>query len=376
MKKTWLIVFTLCLFIIDVKADESKEVIPHQVMVTNKEGTACYKDGKKTKEVIPYKTMLTVNTDISGSYINVVNDEYDCLVTYSDVSANKQSFDLDTKGVSKINNIRAIVLPSTGLNMRVGPSVTYAKVMTIPKNTILTLTHKAGTYWYYTEYNGKSGWVTSMNKYIGFDDNKVLINYEKIKLYNTNGKTVLTNIAENTEITDYLKLDTGGDDFKYFVSYNGTKGYIKDMLYKTSDGKIKLIKDVEIKDDKGNAIRKMTAGSEIQYNMVNENNEYYISEKNVLVNLKDEDYEYIKEGKILIKEKGYIGEGIFGEEIKEKEEIASEETEIKEDTGNSEMSAKDIIIICLLSGIFIALVVIVIIKIVNSKKQDNKIEKI
>ena len=373
MKKISVLFFLIiCLCIIEVKGDELPVVISHKVMVTNKEGTICYHDGNKTDKVIPYKTMLIVSTDINGSFIKVVNDEYDCDVKYNDVSANKQSFDLDSKDVLKINQIRGIVLPSTGLNMRIGPSVTYSKMMTIPSNTIITLNYKAGTYWYYTEYNGKSGWVTAMNKYIGFDSDKVLVNYEKTKIYNANGQTVIANIPENTEITDYIKLDSANDnDLKYYVNYNGTKGYIKDMLYKTDGtGKIKLTSDVDVKDANGKPIKRMSSGSELEYTMIY-NNSFYFPEKNSLIELSNDEYEFVKEAKVLIKEKGYIGEGLFGEEKMERETNTPTPTPVNEEKNNNDTDVKDIIIICLLAGIFIALIIVVIIKIKSNK--SNKL---
>ena len=370
MKKYLLLFLTIfCLFIINVKADELPTIIAHKVMVTNKEGTVCYKDGSKTEKIIPYKTMLMVNYDINGSYINVINDDYDCDVKYSDVSANTQKFSLDTNGVEKINTIRAMVLPSTGLNMRIGPSVTYSKIITVPQNTIINLNYKAGTYWYFTEYNDKSGWVTAMNNYLGFDYDKVLINYEKTKIYSSNGQTVIASILENTEITDYIKLDSNKEDgFKYYVSYNGTKGYIKDMLYKTNGtGKIKLTKDVDIKDENGKPIKKMTVGSELEYTMVSDNS-FYFPDKNVKLSIPSDSYEFIYEAKPLVKEKGYIGEGIFGEEKMEREVVTPTPEPEKDNKKEDSSNTKDIIIICLLAGIFISLTAIVVIKLINSKK--------
>ena len=371
-----LFLLILCLLIVNVKADDLPTIISHQVMVTNKNGTACYQDGKKMDKVIPYKTMLTVNYDIVGSYINVTNDDYNCDVKYSDVSANIQKFSLDNKGVEKINSIRAIVLPNSGLNMRIGPSVTYSKIVTIPKNTIISLSYKAGTYWYYTEYNGHSGWITAINRYIGFDYDKVLINYDKVKIYDVNGQAVITNIPANTPITDYIKLEqTKEDDFKYYVIYNGIRGYIKNMLYKTNGvGKIKLVKDVDIKDENGKPIKKMLSGSELEYTMVSDDNKFYFKEKDALISLNSKEYEFIKEAKPLVKEKGYIGEGLFGEEKKEREKPIVEEETKEEKKENNNRDIKEIIIICLLAGIFLALIVLIVLKIVNSKKKglNNK----
>ena len=369
-----LLLLIACLLVINVKAEERPVIVSHKVMVTNKEGTTCYKDNEKTDVVIPYKTMLIASYDISGSYINVYNDDYNCDVKYSDVSSNTQKFSVDDKNVTKITPVRSIVLSSTGLNLRIGPSVTYAKIMTIPQNTVLTLSYKAGTYWYYTEYNNKAGWVTAMNMYLGYDYNKVLVNYEKTSIYNNNGTKVLGSIPANTEITDYVKLDNINDNgLKYYINYNGIKGYIRTMLFKTNGtGKIKLVKDVDIKDDNGKPIKRMSSGSELEYTMVDENNNYYFPSRNRLIKINSDEFEYINEARLLIKEKGYLGEGIFGEEKMEREEeIVQETPEPKKEEKKDEKDLKEIIIIILLAGILILLIVLIILKINNYKKNKK-----
>lgn len=364
MKKVLLLLIG-CLLVINVKAEENPVIISHKVMVTNKDGTSCYKEGKKTDEVIPYKTMLMVNNDIDGNYIHVINDKYDCDVKYVDVSSYDQKFSLDNPSIEKITPTRAMVLSTSGLNMRIGPSVTYSRVIKIPQNTVLTLSYKAGTYWYYSEYSGKAGWITSMNRYLGYDFNRVLINHEKTKLYDASGVTVLTNIPENTEITEYMKLVTLNEyDVKYYVIYNGTKGYIKDMLYKTNGtGKIKLTKDVDIKDAEGIPIKKITSGSELEYTMVDDEGNYYFPEKNSVIKLNADEYEYIKKTKPLVKEKGYIGDGYFGEEKLEREEVKQEEVEIINiDKKDVKGSSKTLVIIIILVVIIIILTGILILK--------------
>ncbi len=377
MKRLFLILLILMCFV-SVQADELPVIVTHKVMVTNKDGTICYNDGNKTDKVIPYKTMLMVSNDINGRYIRVINDEYDCDVIYSDVSSNTQKFDINNKDVEEISPVRAIVLSNTGLNMRVGPSVTYAKMITVPSKTIITLSHKAGTYWYYTEYNGNNGWVTSMNKYLGYDGDEVLINYEKTNIYNDSGVAIIGKIPENTEITNYIKLDNNKNDLMYYVNYNGISGYVKDMLYKTDKiGKIRLIKDVELKDKNGVAYKIMTSGSELLYNMIYDNS-FYVSDRKALISLNDDDFEYINEAKPLVKEHGYLGEGIFGEEIKER--VIHENKKPIEDRNNDKavdtnINIKDIIIICFLGGIFILLLIIIIKEFNKKKLKENEFKE-
>ncbi len=377
MKKSkLLIIISICLFNICVKAqDELPTIVSHEVMVTNKNGTICYNNGEKTDLTIPYGTTLSVYYDIVGSYIYVSNDKYSCSVKYVDVSSKTQEFNLTNEGVKEITPTKAIILVKGGLNLRKGPSVTFSKKITVPQYTVVTLTHQAGTYWYYTEYNGVYGWVTSMNNYIGVEDNKVLYFYEDVNIYNQSNN-IIGKIPSNTEITNYLIVSG-----RYYVIYNGIKGYVNNMLYKTDGvGKIKLIKDLEITDENQKPLRRITANQELEYNMQKENNSFYFPEKGVYVHLDNDSFEYIKKVPLKIKKSGYLQEGLFGEEkqtIEEnKEEIIEENNELQEGVvDESHSNLRDVIIIILLSLIFMALTILVIIKLVSVKKMSNEQQK-
>ena len=377
MKKiSLLFILFICLFVINVKADMGPPMIStHKVMVTNKEGTYCYSEGKKTDKLIPYGTMLDVMYDIQGNYIYVQNDEYSCDVKYSDVSAKTQSFDLNSKEVEKIKLNKAVILASGGLNLRKGPAVTYSKIITIPQYTVVTLTRSAGTYWYYTDYKGNYGWITGMNGYFGIESNNVLYNYEDTLIYSANNKSVLGKIPANTPITDYLELL--GPTSSYYVNYNGTKGYISLQLFNKIDepGKIKLIKDYTIYDESGKPIKKLTANQELEYTMVRENT-FYIPEKKMEISLASDEFEYVKKANISLKKSGFIGEGLFGEEKGNYENEGVDPTPIESNIeepkkDDSKTSKETIIIICLLAGIFLSLTALVIVKVVNSKKTKN-----
>ena len=381
------LIFIISLFIVNVKADMGPPMIAeHKVMVTNKDGAVCYTvdekgNYKKDNKTIPYKTILKVSSDISGSYINVYdNDEgIGCDVKYSDVSAVTQNFDLNDKEKSEeITPVKAVVLAKGGLNMRKGPSVTYSKLMTVPEHAIITLTRKSGTYWYYCEYKGTKGWITGMNGYIGYEGKEVLYNYEEMKIYsNYDRKTVVGKIPANTEITNYLNLVTRSNyDISHFVIYNGVKGYIDKMLYKTDGvGKIKLTKNYDITTDYGELIKKLTP-QELEYTMVDSNGAFYLPEKKIVALITEDSFEFVKKVDILNKTTGYIGEGLFGEEKQEivaTPEPANEEShpiDPSKETLNNGLSTKEIIIIGLLAGIFLALTAMVIIKLVNGKKKQ------
>ena len=396
--KLFIIIF-VCLFIVNVKADMGPPMIAeHKVMVTNKNGATCYEYSesgtKKTGVVIPYKTTLTVNEDVDGSYINVSHkdkEEYNCIVKYDDVSAVTQSFDLSK--AAKITPLKAVILAKGGLNMRKGPAVTYSKIITIPQYAVVTLTHQSGDYWFYCEYNGHKGWITGMNGYFGYEGKEVLISNKAVDIYSslTSDKKV-GKIPANTEITDYLITVSRGEYKSYYVVYNGIKGYIKPydygLLYKTDGtGKIKLIKNVEVHDQyTGEVVKKLSANQEIEYSMMAGDNSFYMSSKKLIVELKNDEFEYVTKADMKVKTRGYVGEGLFGEKKPEEKTVDptpsdvkpadEQENEVVEKNNSSSMSTKDIIIICLLAGILLALTSIVIIKLANNKKKPVVVSNI
>lgn len=385
-----LIILLISLFIFNVKADMGAPmIVSHDIMVTNKNGAQCYEGGKKTETVIPYGTTLGIYSEMDGNYVYVsskegAKEEYGCYVKYSDVSAKTQSVDMNNDEIEKITPIKGIVLAKAGLNLRKGPFVTFSKLATVPQYTVLTFTHTGGTYWYYTSYNGKNGWVTSMSGYIGFDNDKVLISPEAIKLYDADNKKVVGTIPANTGFSNCLKLNNYfSEDFSYYVIYNGIKGYIRGevTLYEKIDapGKIKLKDDYELTDNDGKLMKKLTAGRELEYSMLGYSDSnyasFYVPEFKTVIGLENAKYEYITKATKTEKKTGYLGEGLFGEEKFDRVTPAPEIEDtplpvIDEPTNNkSKMSTRDIIIIALLGGIFLALTALVIIKLVNSKKK-------
>lgn len=373
-----LIIIVICMFVVNVKADMGPPIIArHEVMVTNKDGAKCYNSGSKKDIVIPYGKTLTIDTDVINGYIHVYYDDISCDVKSSDISSKTQKFSLDDKSVTKITPVRAIILSKTGLNMRKGPAVTYAKIMTVPNNALVTLLYQSGTFWYYCEYNGTSGWITGMNGYFGYDGKETLISHNAMKIYSSyDKKAVIGKIPANTEITDYVNLVIRSEfDIAHYVSYNGTIGYVEDMMYQTTEqGKIKLLKDYEVTNEDGKLEKKITP-QELEYNMISRYGALYLPEKKLVLGFNDDEIEYLKKVDVKVKDKGYLGEGIFGEEkvskLENKEEVKEE---IKDNVVNK-TNTKDIIIICLLAGIFITLTALIVIKLINNKKNKQLTNK-
>ena len=390
-----LIILFVCLFAVNVKADMGPPTVAeHEVMVTNKSGAQCYDDeSKKTDVVLPYGKIVKVFEDISGNYIRIFDDEIEnCKVKYSDVSAKTQDFKLTGENVTKIDTVKAVVFAKGGLNMRKGPSVTYSKKTTVPQYAVVTLTHKSGTFWYYATYNGVSGWITSMNGYLGIDGKNILINPSDVNIYDSVGKMVkgegkpIGKIPANTEITNYVSIANDYESFGgYYVVYNSVKGYISNMYYKLeSPGTFTLLKDYDIYDQKADKDKKLTANQDLEYTMIynfrDNSSGLYVPSKNGIVYPTDAKIKYIKQAKEAIKESGYIGEGLFGEKKEEKTDPKTPtntnepevEPVIEENKG---LSTRDMVIIGLLGGIFLALTALVIIKLVNGKKKITKEEE-
>ncbi len=386
MKKIKLmVVLVICLFICNVKADMGPpHVITYKAMITNKDGAVCYEDGKKTDKVIPYKTIFEVYDEVNNGYIYVHNDNYDCSVKSSDLSAINHDFDITSKEVVSISPIKAIILANGGLNMRSGPATSYAKIITIPQYTVVTLKLHAGTYWYYTEYNGHSGWITGMHGYFGVESSGVLISDKILNIYNSSGK-VVGKIPANTEITDYVGLPTYyPNEYQYYVVYNGIKGYLDDnnvYIKIEPEGKIKLINDIDIKDSNGKPIKKLTKGQELVYDYQDFNTDQtmigvHLKEKNTFVYIEKTDFEYIIEGKTKVKEKGYLGEGLFGEAKEERQEEPQEE--VKEETQEKEnffdgLTEIQKMILGFVAGIIVALTIFVIARLVLKKKNSKQL---
>ena len=395
MKKIVSLLIVLLVFY-NVNADlEPPKVIKHEVVIANKDGASCYQsDSKgysKMDKSIPYGNSYYVSDEVvNNKYVFVYSDSDDtsCLVLLSDIKVKNNNFDIKSDGVQKIEESRAIILAERGLNLRKGPAMSYSKIITIPQYSIVTIKYKAGSYWYYAEYNGYKGWISGINQYFGYDESDILYDIVDINIYNDNKKIIGT-IPKYTEITNYVRLVQYNTkiDYKYYVNYNGIKGYILDMSNKV-DGELKLLTDAYIYN--GNkVIDKITKNDTVSYTVHKPGKQvgiepslidyiFYVPSKNGTLKLRNDSE---KKEFITIKENnakklsGYIGEGLFGEVKEEKESIKEKVEDInkieeeKEEKQNK--SNIDIIIISVLSCIIGALTCFVVILLVNAKKNKR-----
>ena len=224
MKRILCLLLLLSLVLaVKVKADSGGPmVIEYKATVSNKNGAVCYeRDGnnyKKKNKTLPYGKELEIYAEAENGYINISEDE--CwYIKVSDIKTKSDSLSITAEGVEKITPVRAIVLAKGGLNLRKGPAVAYGRITTILQYTVVDVSYRAGSYWNYVEYNGKKGWISATNGYLGFQNEEILYSHKQIEIKDQKGN-IIGQIPPFTEIVDYLDLVDYYNGANYYVVYN------------------------------------------------------------------------------------------------------------------------------------------------------------
>ena len=405
MKKYLSLLLILMLSItFNVKADMGPPSIARfELIVSNKNGATCYEEKNNkyvaTNKKIDYNKIVYLEFKQSNDYYSISLKDGDiengCILKLSDLSLKDGSFSQNNTEVNKIEPVNAIVLAGGGLNLRKGPSTMYSKVTLIPEKTVLKLTHNAGTYWYYTEYDGKSGWVSAENGYLGLECDYILLNvFKNTEIYSDKKMTkkigTIPRLTEITNVVSFVRSD-GGILASYYVNYNGIKGYIHEIDVKVS-GKLKLLRDTKLYDYNNKEIKTLKPGT-YDYSVVGNYSEYhYLPNEKGIIKIQeyenDKDYQNVGEMTFVKKDKGYLGEGLFGEKVTK---VNNDNTgnmvnddpnnlidvndgktnEIKEELKKQDKLNNETIIIIVLACIILALTVTVIILLVNKNKKKN-----
>ena len=376
MKKVLLLCLIILGFGFNVYADgDGPSIARYDVYVSNKDGAICYEEKnnsyKKTDKVISYGSIVNFYSETTEKYIYV--DYYDdkgeyqfgCYVETKNLSPKNSEFNLKSDDIVKINPVKAVILANGGLNLRKGPATIFSQITLIPQYSVVTLKYRVGDYWYYAEYNGKSGWITGENAYFGMNNDAILYSVKDIEIYSDKALTKkIGTIPKFTEVTNYLSLVTY--EPAYYVNYNGIIGSIR-TSFKKVNGKIKLTKDAKVYEDFDGKklINTVKKGAEYDYTLINHN--YYGGDANIYIpSLKgwifasdDYDkkgYEIVGEETLLIKENGYLGENLFGEITKQ------------ENSNSNNISNSNLVIICVITAVILSFTIIIIIKLINKKK--------
>lgn len=408
MKKYLSILLIMILgFTFYVKADAGPPAVAqYKIIVTNKNGAACYdSEGKnKTGVIIPYGKEVSTWTEIYGNFLDVNytgsnGEEISCYVQVKDVAAKDSTFSINNSDVEKITPVKAVILANGGLNLRKGPSTLFGRITTIKQGEVVTLKYKTGTYWYYTEYKGNKGWITGQSSYFGYEDDRIIYSYKNIDIYdikNTDKK--IGTIPKYTEVTDFLdlvyyhsdSLDEGGI---YYVNYKGIKGVIREYIPFKVNGKVKLEKDV--KSSNGKTLTKgniydytIQLCEEADYNdSLEDRCTFYIPSIGGTIIINSDGYTTSDE-KYVKKTKGFIGEGLYGEaktigvtpspnasgEPNNVEPTVEPENPNNNEPTNNESKegfklSTEMIIICVMGAVILALTAYIIIKLANTNKK-------
>ena len=421
MKKYLSLLFIIMLgFGFYVKADAGPpSIAKFKIIITNKNGAECYntlEGSEKTGKSIPYNTEVYAYEDLFSKY-NYAYVDYKlndgtvrgCYVSVKDIAPRDSKFGVNNEDVVKITPVKAVILANGGLNLRKGPSTLFGRILTIKQGEVVTLTHRAGTFWYYANYKGNTGWITGENDYFGYEDDRIIYSYDNIDIFDKDYKKIGT-IPKFTEVTDYLAL-VGDNHYEaenseydetgaHYVNYKGLKGFIYSEFPFKVEGTIKLDKDVKVNN--GKTLTKGTYDYTIQYcyddDVYSESGtllglttrcKFYVPSVGGTISLiYNTDYTIVNE-KYVKKTSGYIGEGLFGEAKTKKEDTPVDEPIIDEPTENPtdepilDVPTKEdnefkfdteMIIICVMGAIILGLTSFIIIKFANVNKKE-KVQK-
>jgi len=395
------LIFLSLLLVLNVKADMGPPSLPTlQARVTNANGATC-EDGMK----INYDEVVAVYGEEGLDYYYVDYNNSECVIKRKDVVIITDSYDLSN--ATKYENIYdVLVIKKDGVTMYEGPDKGFKTLGTIPYDTMLKPTYYTGTYWKYVEYNGIKGWISGEDnavvhspKYDGDIVYNFSINDLKITatgIWNDSNDKVIGTFPANTEVTNYWKIDYG---HKYYVRYNGISGFVDNdetFAYKCDGTKIKVTKKVDVYDVvEAYALKKQTAVGSIEPNKDYDVKycipgrgfyAYYLTDKNAWV--QEKEAENGNNSDLFVIETDSKGE-VYDhtkandpsqdnpknpsdvEPPKEEPVPEKEQAPKPEPKNDKKLSNEELIMICVGAGVLIAVTILVIIKLVNKKKNNE-----
>ena len=424
MKKTLLITVVCILAIISLQlavfADMgAPEIEPYKASISNVNGAKYYNSEGNEAGKLDYGTTITISYEIENwetkertATFSFAEEQYEFYtISINDITPLED--EADKVKYSKEDKEELIILSEDGVEISEGPAYGYEKTgVVIPKGEELTgyRTEKMGSAvpWFFVTYEGTSGWVCELNGVIGYGkdyEDQKLLTPRATKIYKeADYRKAAAVIPANTIITDFLEIDDWSQG--YYVTYEGVSGYLsngycavnfpwletekKSFEYEVNYPEVKLYKEANTNGEV--LIDNIPVGTKLEYfygedirftgwiytsyNNVN-GWVYYIEDGSVY-----KDYLQYANDAILAQESEEIEEDVIEENeevtentVTEREneetvmnEVATEEQ--KENKGSSTMvSATQIVIICAMFGVTIAVTSFVTIALVNRKKK-------
>ncbi len=389
------------LLVLNVKADMGPPVLPILEMeVSNPYGAKCYDSDSKVNRTLKYGELVYGYIDDTDLYDdNFKKDYYQlsfnegeviyCYVKKTDVVVKQDNFkpseDDKEKGPFALWALKDIKIYS-------GPSKNfYKEIGSIPKDSKLESSYKLGDYWYYVTYNGITGYISGESQDLINKITETIVMYEPNDYKIESGKVTIPAGEEFKEywVTDYERV--------VYVVYNGklvntTIHKVGDYNYfatKCNGSKIEALKELPVYSYENNIKKKI--------NTLEVNKKYDVE-------YCFQGYRENREAYYIPSLKGWIDEeyGGDGEEVRspivfydkdgnsnrdEQEDPKQEEpTEKPKNPGDVQpptpkpeptpddkkgLTNDELIMICVGAGILIAVTILVVIKLVNKKKNSE-----
>lgn len=274
--------------------------------------------------------------------------------------------------------------------------------VSIPINTALKTEYFYKTWTdtglYYINYNGVSGWIDMLDGVGVYKPGSILImNPQKIKVYDNNFNSTSLNIKRFQEFVydyNYQKYIEEEEIVQglFHITYNGKGYYIDTSIVDSEEAsefkkvgalvaypcKVKVLKDATVYDsyDLKTAIGTIKAGEKFNYNYnvyISEMSSevFFISTSSVsgwvksdcIDKLYDEESEY----------KNIVNIEESPSTTSSKATTDSKKENIKDAGERKDMSTKEIVIMCVLGAVILAIVTIVIIVLINRKKKEKAV---
>ena len=332
-----------------------------------KEGAYLYKGPSKVYGKVDNEIMIPVGTTIEYKY----SDDLFAYVTYKDVSGWVYIYQRamyegsgpykEGSSTARVENGELFVTKETKIHNDPVNSTELGK--TIPANTKLEYKYIYNPYVfvnsYYVTYNGVSGWITNDNSNIAKKYNDA-----KIYTYNSSAKICKDTIENKCDLVTTIPEDTmlnidyiiDNIDAWFYVTYKNKSGWVYYAAYDESPYRfsyfsenINLKTETKLYDKiNGKELEKLEIGKYLIqdfyiYTDDDYNNRWlYVIDRNAWIKVTHEDFEYI---------------------MPNPEEIPTSEVINK-------LPVKTIVLYCVAGAFVLSLTTLVIIKLVNKKKND------
>lgn len=273
MKKSklfYLMVSCLVALPLNVKADMDAPMLVRSKVTPKLKNGATYYEANCKRELgtIKYGEEISLEYNSDGAYATAeYKSELICINT-DDFINTKKVFDVSS--VELEDETTVLVVGNEDLELRSGPNKIYEVYTKIPVGTTLRVRkiQEAGQ-WYYTEYKGYKGYISSEKGNVAFSKQTVIFPVEKILFkINSDGKTEeIGSLPARKEYEIYnIDVWTG----LYYIENEGYVDKGTDTSYKNTIDSKKL----KINDDSVYAIEKgieYIENSHVLYNIIYSN---------------------------------------------------------------------------------------------------------